>query len=302
MKYRITHRTRYRYSEPVVLCHNEAHLTPRDSPTQHCIKGRIEVEPAPSDCARREDFFGNPVFYFAVQHPHDQLCVDAISEVEIYPGLGHGPDRLPPDSLTSNSSPWEQVRERLQTDQSPETLEARQFVLDSPFAGASPDLLSYALPSFDPHRPLVEAVQHLMQRIHAEFTYDSGFSTVATPLSEVLRHRRGVCQDFAQLAIGCLRAQGLAARYVSGYLETKPPPGQQRLVGADASHAWFSVFAPELGWLDFDPTNNQIPMNRHITTAWGRDYTDITPLKGVIFGGGLSELSEVSVNIENLGA
>jgi transglutaminase-like putative cysteine protease len=280
----------------VVLCHNEAHLTPRSSPTQRCLNGRIKVEPAPSDSAQREDFFGNPVFFFAVQHPHKQLCVKAISEVEVYPGLRHGPNRLPP-----NSSPWEQVRECLRTDLSPETLEARQFVLDSPFASASADLLNYVRPSFDPRRPLVEAVQHLMQRIHAEFTYDSGFSTVATPLSEVLHHRRGVCQDFAQFAIGCLRAQGLAARYVSGYLETSPPPGQQRLVGADASHAWFSVFEPELGWLDFDPTNNQIPMERHITTAWGRDYTDITPLKGVIFGGGLSELSEVSVDIENLG-
>ena len=135
-----------------------------------------------------------------------------------------------------------------------------------------------------------------MQRIYTEFKYDPEFSTLATPLKEVLEHRSGVCQDFAHLAIGCLRSQGLAARYVSGYIETEPPPGKERLVGADASHAWFSVFQPGVGWLDFDPTNNQIPGERHITVAWGRDYADVTPLKGVAFGGGEHEL-KVSVDV-----
>ncbi|HQT25374.1 MAG TPA: transglutaminase family protein, partial [Burkholderiales bacterium] len=177
--------------------------------------------------------------------------------------------------------------------------DALQYALDSPFVMTSSELMAYAGPSFTPGRPLLEAVQDLMQRIHADFTYDPGFTTLATPLSEVLAHRRGVCQDFAHLAIGCLRSRGLAARYVSGYIETLPFPGKEKLVGADASHAWFSVYMPELGWMDFDPTNNQIPADRHIVVAWGRDYGDVTPLKGVIFGGGDHELA-VSVEVRNM--
>jgi transglutaminase-like putative cysteine protease len=162
------------------------------------------------------------------------------------------------------------------------------------------ELQSYAERSFAEGRPIVEAVYDLMERIHRDFTYDPHFTTLATPLSEVLKHRRGVCQDFAHLAIGCLRTQGLAAKYISGYIETLPPPGQEKLIGADASHAWFSVFVPDTGWLDFDPTNNQMPMDQHITLAWGRDYSDVTPLKGVIFGGGKHDL-KVQVHVENLG-
>ena len=157
-------------------------------------------------------------------------------------------------------------------------------------------LLDYARPSFPAGRATIDAVYDLMQRIFREFKYDPEFSTIATPLKDVLEHRSGVCQDFAHLAIGCMRSMGLAARYVSGYIETEPPPGKERLVGADASHAWFSAYLPEHGWLDFDPTNNQLPGDRYITVAWGRDFTDVTPLKGVAFGSGEHEL-KVSVDV-----
>jgi len=173
-------------------------------------------------------------------------------------------------------------------------------VLDSTFATAAPELAAYAAASFPPGRPLLEAVRELMERVHHEFTYDPGFSTVSTPLAEVLSSRRGVCQDFAHLAIASLRSLGLAARYVSGYLETLPPPGQSKQLGADESHAWFSVYLPNVGWMDFDPTNNQIPGDQHIIVAWGRGYGDVTPLKGVVFGGLDHEL-KVSVDVARLG-
>jgi len=184
----------------------------------------------------------------------------------------------------------------LRSVRSAEVLDASQFVLDSPTVVVNDLILDYALKSFPPGRPLIDAVHDLMQRIFHEFNYDPEFSTIATPLKDVLEHRSGVCQDFAHLAIGCMRSMGLAARYVSGYIETEPPPGKERLVGADASHAWFSAYLPEHGWLDFDPTNNQLPGERHITVAWGRDFADVTPLKGVAFGSGEHEL-KVSVDV-----
>jgi transglutaminase-like putative cysteine protease len=180
-----------------------------------------------------------------------------------------------------------------------EILDARQYILDSPMITISPELADYAQSSFLPNRTLVDVVHDLMGRIYKDFTYDPTFTTIATPLSDVLSFRRGVCQDFAHLAIGCLRAYGMAARYISGYVETLPEPGKPRLVGADASHAWFSVYIPGTGWLDFDPTNNTVPLDQHITLAWGRDYADVTPLKGIAFGGGQHTLS-VSVDVLRL--
>jgi transglutaminase-like putative cysteine protease len=174
------------------------------------------------------------------------------------------------------------------------------FLLESEFIEFIDGLKDYSQKSFSTGRPLLEAVEDLMLRIYKDFKYDPGFSSIATPLIEVLKHRKGVCQDFAHLAIACLRMQGLAARYISGYLETVPPKGQKRLVGADASHAWFSVYVPHLGWVDFDPTNAKIPDEQHITAAWGRDYADVAPLKGVIFGGGDENILEVSVDVERL--
>ncbi len=287
MRYRILHATRYTYSAPVSLCHNEAYLLPRPLLHQRCQESQLEIEPIPTILREREDFFGNRVTYFAVQEPHTVLVVTATSQVQVNPGA-------PPDLATSSA--WETVRERLCQDANSEGLAARQFVLDSPFVNTSQTLATYAAASFYPGRPLLDAVHELMRRIHQEFTYDPHFTTVATPVSDVFEHRRGVCQDFAHLALGCLRSVGLAARYVSGYLETISPPDQADLIGAAASHAWVSVYCPGQGWVDFDPTNDQIPSDQHITIAWGRDYSDVTPLKGVILGGG-EHVLEVAVEV-----
>lgn len=289
MNYRVTHTTRYRYSEPVNLCHNEVRLSPRDLPSQVCIRSHLTVMPRPASLRERTDFFGNRVHYFSIQVPHKELTVTAASHIRL------SPRNVPTDF--DQSMPWEKARSHLRTGITREAVMAQSFSLNSPLIAATETLRAYALPSFPPNRPLLACAGDLMSRIHAEFEFKPGFTTVSTPLSDVLTHRRGVCQDFAQLAIGCLRAMGLAARYVSGYLETIPPPGKERLKGADVSHAWFATYVPNTGWIDFDPTNNVLPDQRHITTAWGRDFSDVTPLKGVIFGGGRHTL-QVSVDVE----
>lgn len=287
MKYRITHTTTFSYKAKVGLCYNEARLLPRDLPHQKVLSASLEIDPLPQDYYERVDYFGNRTVYFSIQQPHDKMVVTAVSDVET------GVANLIEGAVTLS---WEMARDRLRSDLSEEVVSASQFTLDSSMVSVSDELLSYAQLSFPAGRPLVEAVNDLMQRIYQEFKYDPEFSTIATPLKEVMEHRSGVCQDFAHLAIGCLRSLGLAARYVSGYIETVPPPGQERLVGADASHAWFSVYLPGFGWLDFDPTNNQVPGDRHITVAWGRDFADVTPLKGVAFGSGKNKL-KVSVDV-----
>ena len=289
MNYKITHKTEYRYSDSVNLCYNEARLTPRNCDHQHCNESQFVVAPEPRSCRERQDFFGNTVYYFSIQQPHSGLTVTVTSHVAVKGGT------IPSDSAKHLA--WEAVREELRTATNAEILEMRQYILDSAMIPVMPELRTYAERSFAKRRPILEAVEDLTARLYADFTYDPDFTTVATPLVEVIQHRRGVCQDFAHLGIGCLRALGLAARYISGYIETESPPGQEALEGTDASHAWFSVYLPELGWVDFDPTNNQIPSDRHITVAWGRDYTDVTPLKGVIFGSGTHELS-VSVDCQ----
>ncbi len=312
MKYRITHITTYRYSQSVGLCQNEARLQPRNFWRQQCDYSHFDIQPQPTDFREWTDFFGNQVNYFAIQQPHTQLIVTAISEVTLFPRQNNL------DLL--NRMTWEQARNLLQEmpmqgqtqsqqgqsqsqlqnqEQLLEILDARQYVLDSPMISVTPELADYAQSSFQLNRALVDVVYDLMQRIYRDFTYDPSFTTIATPLSDVLKFRRGVCQDFAHLAIGCLRAYNIAARYISGYVETLPEAGQQRLVGADASHAWFSVYIPNTGWLDFDPTNNTVPLDQHITLAWGRDYADVTPLKGIAFGGGQHTLS-VSVDVLRL--
>ncbi len=287
MKYRVIHRTEFIYEALAGLCYNEARLLPRQLPHQRVLSAKLQIDPQPNDHYERIDYFGNRAAYFSIQQPHDQMVVTATSVVEIEES------NLP---AKDESDSWEAARERLRSNRSEEVMLASQFTLDSPSVSVDDLLTDYARPSFSAGRPLVEAVNDLMQRIYREFKYDPEFSTIATPLKEVLAHRSGVCQDFAHLAIGCLRSQGLAARYVSGYIETLPPPGTERLIGADASHAWFSVYQPGAGWLDFDPTNNQIPRDQHITVAWGRDFSDVTPLKGVAFGGGEHKLN-VSVDV-----
>ena len=294
MNYKIIHKTEYSYSDSVNLCYNEARLTPQNFVHQHCSSSQFVVDPEPGACRERQDFFGNTVYYFTIQQPHRELSITVTSHVQV---RSREMQLDFTESLEDVSGAWEEVRQQLQMNSDPEILEMRQYILDSPMIPTMPELRAYAEKSFAKERPLLEAVEDLTTRLYTDFTYDPDFTTIATPLADVIQYRRGVCQDFAHLGIGCIRALGLAARYISGYIETDPPPGQESLAGADASHAWFSVYLPQFGWVDFDPTNNQIPTDRHITVAWGRDYSDVTPLKGVVFGSGTHELS-VSVDCQ----
>ena len=293
MRFKITHTTEYRYSVPVGRCYNLAHMVPRDTNRQTCLQHQLSVSPNPAHSYKHQDYFGNHAFYFAIQKDHSDLRITAESEVEMRerswaPGLALG--------LTCS-----EVQGRLRASNDPDCLLAREYMLDSPMIRAFDALREYAGSTLRAERPFIEAVQELSERIYRDFTYDPGFTTVATPLHEVLEHKRGVCQDFAHFAIGCLRACGYAARYVSGYLETLPAPGKEKLIGADATHAWFSVYSPEEGWLEFDPTNNKMATQQHIVTAWGRDYSDVTPLRGVIFGGGDKHKLSVAVTVQRLG-
>jgi transglutaminase-like putative cysteine protease len=292
MKYRVTHTTKYRYSKNVTMCHNVAHLLPRATPQQSCAISELQISPLPTNTSEWSDIFGNRQTSFSIEKPHNELIVTAISEVEV----------MTASSLIDAAFPttWEQAVAHLESSTDPETIETRMYILESEFIEFSEEIRTYGKESFTPDRPLLDAVEDLMHRIFKEFKYDATFSTIATPLVDVLKHRKGVCQDFAHLAIACLRMQGLAARYVSGYLETTPPEGKKRLIGADESHAWFSVFVPHLGWVDFDPTNARIPDEQHITTAWGRDYADVAPLKGVIFGESTKNKLEVFVDVERI--
>lgn len=292
MKYRVEHRTHYLYGETVSLCHNLAHIIPLNSARQHCLERAIDIAPRPHAYQEHEDYFGNRVIYFSIEEPHTTLTVTIRSLVELHEVSGQLP--------IEGTLPWDQVRDLLRDAPSPALRLAQEYRLPSPMIEPLPELADYAQPSFPSGRPLRTAVRDLTRRIHREFTFDPHFSSVATPLTEVLAHRRGVCQDFAHLAIGCLRSMGLAARYQSGYLETLPPPGKPRLVGADASHAWFSAFDPEEGWLEFDPTNDRTPDHQYITVAQGRDYADVAPLKGVIFGGGKTHQLKVAVDVISL--
>ncbi len=287
MKYKITHKTTYEYAEAVPVCHNLVHLTPRNAPWQDCSYHRVSVKPAPAGLARQTDYFGNAMTFFSIVQAHRRLSVTAISKVAVA-------ERSTTD--LEDAPPWEVVRDALQVDHTHKGLEAFQFCFESPLVPLLPELRDYAAQSFLPERPIASALVELTQRIHKDFIYDPKATTVSTPTAEVFAKRRGVCQDLAHVQIGCLRSLGLAARYVSGYLRTAPPPGKPRLVGADASHAWLSVFTGAGGWMDVDPTNNLLPSCDHITVAWGRDYADVAPIRGMYIGGGQQTLS-VSVDV-----
>ena len=291
MLYKVSHKTLYTYSGPVSLCHNMARLVPRNTGRQACKSSRILIDPYPDVLTEYEDFFGNKVMYFAIQREHSDLRVTVLSEIE---KSAHG---APEINLYGNMS-WEEVRRQL-TAHGPAFIDALQYIPETAMTAVSAPVAAYALESFTPGRLVFAAVHELMQRIYHDFTFHPGFTTVATPISDVMRDRRGVCQDFAHLAIACVRSMGLPARYMSGYLETLPPPGVEKLHGVDASHAWFAVFIPDMGWVEFDPTNNQIPSEQHITIGWGRDYADIAPLKGVIVSTGGHKLS-VSVDVRRI--
>ena len=272
MNYSINHTTTYTYQEPVSLCHNVLRLVPRNTGTQLCKAVKIKILPEPDSLREYEDFFGNKVIYFSIEKEHAQLKVNVRSEIDKMSG---GEDV---ESAEDSS----------------------QYIFATPMTTGDEVIEAYARVSFLPGRPLLEAARDLMHRIYTDFSFTPGFTTISTPLSVVMRERKGVCQDFAHLAIACVRSVGLPARYVSGYIETISPPGVEKLVGVDASHAWFSIYIPERGWVDFDPTNDVLPGDQHITIGWGRDYADIAPMKGIIISSGSHELA-VSVDVRRVG-
>ena len=283
MNYTLRHTTRYHYSAPVTLCHSEARVLPRKTPHQQCGASELHISPAPQVQKERCDIFGNRVLYFAMEGVHQTLDVTVVTPLNTQPLT----------ALPDVSPPWKNVAQLLSQDNS---FDVQLYRLDSPFIRRNDELAAFARSCFTPGRPLIEAALALNELIYSTFEYDPSFTTLATPLSEVLANRRGVCQDFAHLAIGALRSVGLAARYVSGYLETQPPPGQPRLIGADASHAWLATWIPDWGWLALDPTNGSVAGEQHPVLAWGRDYADVAPLKGVMNGGGEHRL-EVEVDV-----
>ncbi len=292
--YEIRHRTEYTYAEPVTASYGWAYLSPRDAPGQHCASSRVEVVPAADLVSGTADFHGNTATYFEVHEPHQRLVVTAHSRVEVTRA-----DRTP--SELSGLDRWTLAQAGHAVRADPELrLEAGDFVLTSPRLPNTEALTRFARTHLAPDQPLGEALLGLLHTIHDEFTYASGATTVSSTLDDVLTRREGVCQDFAHLAVAALRRAGLPARYVSGYLETTPPPGQPKLQGADASHAWASVLVPTLGWLDLDPTNNRTIGPDHIITSWGRDYADVPPLKGVIFTEGASSTLRVAVDVLRL--
>lgn len=287
MIYRVRHRTTYDYEDPVSVSHHLLRLTPRNLVGQVCRETHISISPAPPATVTHHDYFGNIQTGFTLQEPHDHLIVEATSELEVR-GVKH------PDF--SASPPWGTVVESLASDHTEEGLNAYQFVFGSQRVGASRELAEYAREVFPPGRPVLEAVLDLTRKINRDFQFDTKATEVTTPVQAFFQKRRGVCQDFAHLQIACLRSLSLPARYVSGYLRTLPPPGRPRLVGADASHAWCSAWSPGPGWVDFDPTNNCVPQDGHITVAWGRDYGDVSPIHGVLLGGAKHTL-DVGVDV-----
>ena len=295
VRYHVLHATTYDYGSPVSLSQQQLHLAPRILAWQQVEELHIDVTPPPTWRRDGQDAFGNPVTWIAFHAPHDSLHISSVMRIAVTP---HRPEKL------DSSLPWEEVRDRLAYDPSdprPADLDATRFLFESAHVRIKHELADYAADCFPPGRPVLLGAQALMAKIFREFKFDPEATTVSTPVMEVLEKKRGVCQDFAHLMIACLRALGLAARYVSGYLQTRPPPGKPRLIGADASHAWVSVYAPgfDHDWVDFDPTNNLLPDTEHITVAFGRDFGDISPLRGIILGGGGAE-PEVAVTVTPL--
>ena len=284
--YKIVHRTTYKYKYPVSVGNHVACLQPRNLANQSA-QSQLHISPTPVTRSERVDFFGNTLCFFTIQEPHTELVVEARSEVKLATEATHH----------ENLIPWEDVARALPLDDSLEGLEAFQFGFESPRIRIRQEFADYALLSFSPGRPMAEALRDFTARIHRDFRFDPKGTNVRTTPEEVFKKRRGVCQDFAHLQIACLRSINLAARYVSGYLRTYPPPGKPRLIGADASHAWVSAYCHGTGWMDVDPTNNVVPSDGHVTLAWGRDYGDVSPLRGLVHGGGMNTL-KVGVDME----
>ncbi len=283
--YVVVHETSYTYEHPVNLSRQIVHLMPRSLPWQVCRSHRLEITPEPEIVSIGVDAFGNPTRALNIEDDHESLVVRAESWVDVT-------ERVHPDDAAT--PPWDAVRARLAylagRPPQPADLEATRFLFESTRVRNKRELAAWTSACFPPGTPLLVGVRALMNRIHRELVFDPKATTVSTPVMEVFERRRGVCQDFAHLMLSCLRSIGLAARYVSGYLLTRPPPGRPRLVGADASHAWVSVYCPDYGWVDADPTNAVFPSLEHVTLGWGRDYDDVIPLRGVLLGGGDHEL------------
>jgi transglutaminase-like putative cysteine protease len=287
VNYRIVHRTLYDYTAPVTVSHHVARLEPRVTDAQERVSFAMEISPEPALRKERRDYFGNQLRFFSIQEAHRKLEITSTSRVTV---------RTAKEKAPESTTAWTEAAQLFRDPVSPEVVEPYQFVFDSPQVRASFDLFDYAQESFPKDAPVLAGARDLTRRIYEDFKYDPKATTVATQLEEVMKTRRGVCQDFAHLGIACLRSLGLPARYVSGYLRTRPPEGKERLVGTDASHAWFSVFCPGTGWRDFDPTNNVEPAEEHITIAFGRDFGDVSPVAGIITGGGRHEV-KVSVDV-----
>ncbi|HZY20672.1 MAG TPA: transglutaminase family protein [Ramlibacter sp.] len=274
----VLHETSYAYAPAVKTAQHVAHLRPADGAGQRLLRHRLSIHPAPAQRSEDTDVFGNARCFFGLQSAHDHLRVVADSVVST---SAHA---LPGESL-----PWEEARERLRYHRGAEYDPAAEFVFASPYVPRHADFVDYARASFGPGRPLLDGARELTARIHADFAYVSQATDASTPALEALALRKGVCQDFAHVMLGCLRSLGLPARYVSGYLLTQPPPGQTRLVGSDASHAWVSVYLPAAHgpgcWADLDPTNDRAPGEDYVTLATGRDFSDVSPIRGVIHGG-----------------
>ena len=286
MKYRVVHKTSYASRLPVSVGHNEAWLTPRKTAAQTVLSHRLEIDPKPSTRSTLTDYFGNTVTQFLFNQGYSSLTILAVNEVEL----------IASPNAAAPGPAWEAVLAEVRSHQTAKSLEAFEFTFGSPRCRLADEFAEYARVSCQPGRTIREVLAHLLERFRADFRYDPASTTVSTPVEQVFRQRGGVCQDFAHLMISMLRSLGFAARYVSGYLRTAPPPGAPRLVGADASHAWLSVYAGPLGWIDVDPTNKQFVSTDHVTVAWGRDYTDVAPVKGVYIGGSSPQL-EVSVDV-----
>ena len=288
MTYKITHRTVYDYDHDVSLSHHLVRLTPRALERQHCLEQSIETLPEASTRSDHTDHFGNTATYLTIEGAHRRLEIISRSLVQASPAV------VPP--LPGEMPRWETLRDLCSADALEAPIEPVELVFPSPLIPQRADFYGYAKPSFPDGRPVLEAAQELSARLHEDFAFDASATTVMTTVPEFFKVRRGVCQDFAHLMIACLRSLGLPARYVSGYLETAPPRGQPRLTGADASHAWVSLWCGDAGWIELDPTNNLLPSGRHLTVAWGRDFGDVSPVHGVLVGSGSHQLS-VSVDV-----
>ncbi|HEY9047310.1 MAG TPA: transglutaminase family protein [Ohtaekwangia sp.] len=290
MKYRIRHYTEYTYEEPVSTCFNRLCLTPLSVAHHQCIMNDINIVPTPDEISQRTDFFGNTITFISIYQEHKRLKINSTSVVNIE-------NRVPAELAFSSAILWKDVR--LLISAIGDMHEVIQYTLPSHHVPVSETIQKFSADCFPEDATLWSVCNTLMQKIYTTIEFKPGFTTVNTPVETVVKSRKGVCQDFAHLMIACLRNMGLPARYVSGYIETIPPPGKERLVGADASHAWVSVYFPSIGWVEFDPTNCLLPTYKHITVGFGRDYQDVAPIKGIVFSSGQQKLS-VKVDVERI--